>query len=153
MLFRCCGSSRWARAMADRRPFDDDAALFAIADEEWRCAPRDEVLEALSHHPRIGASMDELRKKYASTASWSAGEQSGAAAADERTLAALRDANARYEAKFGHVFVVCASGKSAAEMLAILEARLGNDPEHEWKVAQEEQRKITKIRLEKLASS
>lgn len=153
MLFRCCGSSRWADAMADRRPFGDDAALYAIADEEWSCASRDEVMEALSHHPRIGASMDELRKKYASTASWSAGEQSGASAASEATLRALAEANTRYEAKFGHVFVVCATGKTAEEMLAILGTRMHNDPDTECTVAREEQRKITKIRLEKLGAS
>jgi 2-oxo-4-hydroxy-4-carboxy-5-ureidoimidazoline decarboxylase len=152
MLTRCCGSARWVASMLARRPFGSDDALFRIAEEEWARVDRDDVLEALTHHPRIGASMDELRKKYASTAGWSAGEQSGAAAADEDTLLALRDGNARYEQRFGHVFVVCATGKSAAEMLAILESRLANDPALEWRVAQDEQRKITRIRLEKLAS-
>jgi 2-oxo-4-hydroxy-4-carboxy-5-ureidoimidazoline decarboxylase len=152
LLTRCCGSSRWVTAMLARRPFGSDDALLAIADEEWAGVGREDVLEALSHHPRIGASLDELRKKFASTASWSAGEQSGAAVAAEETLRALRDGNVAYEARFGHIFVVCATGKSAVEMLAILEARMPNDPAHEWKVAQEEQRKITRIRLEKLAS-
>lgn len=152
MLARCCGASRWVGAMMSRRPFGSDDALLRIADEEWSRMDREDVLEALSHHPRIGASLDELRRRYASTASWSAGEQSGAAAADDAVLRALREGNVRYEARFGHIFVVCATGKSASEMLALLEARLANDPEREWRVAQEEQRKITRIRLEKLAS-
>jgi 2-oxo-4-hydroxy-4-carboxy-5-ureidoimidazoline decarboxylase len=150
-LARCCGSSRWARAVAARRPFGSTEALVRAADEEWAKAGRDDVLEALAHHPRIGANLDELRKRYASTASWAASEQAGAAAAPEDTLRALRDGNLRYEATFGHVFVVCATGKTAAEMLALLEARLGNDPEAELAVAKGEQAKITKLRLEKLA--
>ena len=150
-LSRCCGASRWASAMAARRPFGSDDALLRAADEEWAAMRRDDVLEALSHHPRIGANLDELRKKYASTAGWAASEQAGAAAASEDTLRALRDGNVRYEAKFGHIFVVCATGKTAAEMLAVLEARLGNDHATELAVAKAEQAKITKIRLEKLA--
>jgi 2-oxo-4-hydroxy-4-carboxy-5-ureidoimidazoline decarboxylase len=150
-LTRCCGASRWARAVAARRPFGSDEALFKAADEEWAKMGRDDVLEALSHHPRIGANLDELRKKYASTAGWAASEQAGAAAASEATLHALRDGNLRYEAKFGHIFVVCATGKTAAEMLALLEQRLENDATTELAVAKGEQAKITKIRLEKLA--
>lgn len=151
MLTRCCGALRWVRAMLARRPFKTDEALFRIADEEWAKMEKADVLEALSHHPRIGASLDELRRKYASTADWSAGEQAGAAQASEETLRALRDGNLRYEEKFGHIFVVCATGKSAAEMLAILEARMHNDPATEIGVAAAEQAKITRIRLEKLA--
>jgi 2-oxo-4-hydroxy-4-carboxy-5-ureidoimidazoline decarboxylase len=149
-LVRCCGAARWARAMAARRPFGSGEALARAADEAWAAMGRDDVLEALSHHPRIGADLDELRKRYASTAGWAASEQAGAAAASEETLRALRDGNARYEAKFGHVFVVCATGKTAAEMLALLEARLGHDPATELAVAKAEQAKITHLRLEKL---
>jgi 2-oxo-4-hydroxy-4-carboxy-5-ureidoimidazoline decarboxylase len=151
MLARCCGSVRWARAMAARRPFESDAALFAAADEEWAKAGRDDILEALAHHPRIGANVDELRQKYASTASWAANEQAGAAAASEETLLALRDANERYHARFGYVFVVCATGKSAGEMLAILRSRIDNAPDTELRIAAEQQHLITRIRLEKLA--
>jgi 2-oxo-4-hydroxy-4-carboxy-5-ureidoimidazoline decarboxylase len=110
-----------------------------------------DILEALQHHPRIGADLGELRKKYASTATWAAGEQSGAAAADEATLVALRDGNVEYEKRFGHIFVVCATGKTAGEMLALLQARMHNDPQRELGVAAAEQAKITRIRLEKLA--
>lgn len=151
MLERCCGCAAWARRMAARRPFGSDAALFAAADEEWAKVDRTGILEALAHHPKIGANVDELRKKFASTASWAASEQSGASAASEQTLHALREANLRYDARFGHVFVVCATGKSAAEMLAILESRMPNDPDTELRVAAAEQAKITRIRLEKLA--
>ncbi|MDQ3035393.1 MAG: 2-oxo-4-hydroxy-4-carboxy-5-ureidoimidazoline decarboxylase [Myxococcota bacterium] len=151
MLTRCCGASRWARAMLARRPFGTDEALFRAADEAWAEMAREDVLEALAHHPRIGADRGELRKKYGTTADWAASEQSGAAAANEETLRALRDGNARYDARFGHVFVVCATGKSAAEMLALLEARLDHEPEAELRIAAAEQAKITRIRLEKLA--
>lgn len=152
MLTRCCGSSRWVDGMLARRPFGSDEALFAAADQVWSAATREDVLEALTHHPRIGANMDELRKKFASTATWSAGEQSGASGASEETLSALRDGNVRYEERFGHIFVVCATGKTAAEMLVLLEARMPNDAETEIRVAQGEQGKIIKIRLEKLTS-
>lgn len=151
MLTRCCGATRWAREMTTRRPFGSDHALFGVADAVWATMEREDVLEALTHHPRIGADIGELRKKYGSTADWAAGEQSGAAAAGEETLRALRDGNARYEARFDHVFVVCATGKSATEMLALLEARLPNDAETELRIAAAEQAKITRIRLEKLA--
>lgn len=151
MLERVCGCARWVAAMTARRPFGSDAALFAAADEEWAKIDREGVLEALAHHPRIGANVDELRKKFASTASWAANEQAGAAAASEETLHALREANLRYDARYGHVFVVCATGKSATEMLALLEGRMQNDPETELRVAAGEQAKITRIRLEKLA--
>jgi 2-oxo-4-hydroxy-4-carboxy-5-ureidoimidazoline decarboxylase len=150
MLGRVCGSVRWVDAMCARRPFGSDAVLYAAADEEWAKVERADVLEALAHHPRIGANMDELRKKYASTASWAATEQAGASAAAEETLVALREANVRYDERYGHVFVVCATGKSAAEMLAILEARMHNTPEDELRIAAGEQAKITRIRLEKL---
>jgi 2-oxo-4-hydroxy-4-carboxy-5-ureidoimidazoline decarboxylase len=151
MLERCCGASRWVDAMLARRPFGSDAALFAIADEAWSQMGRGDVLEALEHHPRIGADMDELRKRYGSTASWAAAEQAGAGAANEATLLALRDGNLRYEARFGHIFVVCATGKTAAEMLALLEARMSNEADAELAVAAGEQAKITRIRLEKLS--
>ena len=150
MLLRCCGSARWAERVAARRPFASDEALFRAADEEWASASRDDVLEALTHHPRIGADLGELRKKYASTASWAAGEQSGAQAASEATLVALRDGNVAYEARYGHLFVVCATGKTADEMLAILRARMDNTHDDELRIAAGEQAKIARIRLEKL---
>jgi 2-oxo-4-hydroxy-4-carboxy-5-ureidoimidazoline decarboxylase len=151
LLLRCCGARGWAERVLARRPFGSDAALFAAAEAAWAEASRDDVLEALAHHPRIGDSLDELRKKYASTASWAAGEQAGAQAASEETLEALRDGNRAYEARYGHIFVVCATGKTASEMLALLRARMNNDPGDELQIAAAEQAKITRLRLEKLA--
>ena len=149
-LRRCCGARRWVEGMLARRPFADDAALLAAADEVWAQREDADVLEALSHHPEIGADLDKLRQRFASTVSWSAAEQGAVASADEATLVALRDANVEYASKFGHTFVVCATGKSAAQMLEILRARLPNDPADELRVAAQEQAKITKLRLEKL---
>lgn len=149
-LQRCCGSTAWVRGMLARRPFASTASLFAAADEVWAQATRGDVLEAFEHHPRIGANLDELRRKYASTATWSSGEQAAVSEADEATLRALRDGNVAYEQRFGHIFIVCATGKSAAEMLEILQSRLPNAPDEELRIAAGEQAKITRIRLEKL---
>lgn len=152
-LMRCCGSSRWADAMLARFPFYADTALHEAADEVWANMGEEDVREAMSHHPRIGADLAVLRAKFAATETWSKNEQAGIGSADEATLIALRDGNARYDERFGHVFLVCATGKSAAEMLALLEARIDNAAEDELRIAKEEQRKITHIRLEKLGAS
>lgn len=152
-LLRCCGSSRWVAAMMAERPFDSVEALHAAADRHWADAHRPDILEAFEHHPRIGDDIEQLRKKFASTAQWSAGEQSSVASADEATLIALRDGNLAYEARYGHIFIVCATGKTAAEMLAILRERLNNDPADELVIAAGEQRKITHLRLDKLLSA
>ena len=148
-LLRCCGSARWARAMTAARPFRMPAALLARAEGEWSKASREEILEAFSHHPRIG-DRESLWARFPATHAWSAAEQSGAAAADEKVLDDLAEGNRAYEARFGHLFIVCASGKTAVEMLALLQARLGNEPEAELKIAAGEQGKITRLRLEKL---
>ncbi|GAB5547937.1 MAG: 2-oxo-4-hydroxy-4-carboxy-5-ureidoimidazoline decarboxylase [Sandaracinaceae bacterium] len=147
-LTRCCGASRWVEGMLRERPLGD--ALLDKAREVWATMERDDVLEAFTHHPRIGADLAKLREKFAATEAWSAGEQSGATSADESTLRALRDGNLAYEARFGHIFIVCATGKSAAEMLSLLEARMDNDPDEELAVAAAEQMKITELRLHKL---
>jgi 2-oxo-4-hydroxy-4-carboxy-5-ureidoimidazoline decarboxylase len=149
-LARCCGASRWVRTMLAHRPFADDEALFAAADRAWSTMERADILEAFSHHPRIGSDLEALRAKYASTAGWSADEQRGALSASEHTLTRLRDGNQAYEARFGHIFIVCATGKSADEMLSLLEARLGNEPLAELAIAAAEQHKITRLRLAKL---
>lgn len=148
-LARCCGSTRWVDGMLSRRPFGSKAGLLAAADAAWTPTGEKDWLEAFSHHPRIGGK-DALRAKFAATKSWSQGEQSSVAAADEATLDALEKGNADYEAKFGFIFIVCATGKSAAEMLELLKARLPNDRKKELINAAAEQAKITKIRLEKL---
>jgi len=148
-LLRCCGSRRWAEQMLARRSFASTADLFAAADEIWGRLDRDDWLEAFAAHPRIG-DLDGLRKKFATTADWASHEQSGVAAAGENTLRQLADGNRRYEERFGYIFIVCATGKSAGEMLEILNERLQNAPEKELAVAAGEQAKITRLRLEKL---
>ncbi|MCZ7678176.1 MAG: 2-oxo-4-hydroxy-4-carboxy-5-ureidoimidazoline decarboxylase [Sandaracinaceae bacterium] len=150
-LTRCCGARRWVDGMLARRPFGADEALMEAADQVWSTMEREDVLEAFTHHPRIGASVEELRKRFASTSAWSAGEQGAVAAAGEETLRALSAGNAAYEARYGFIFIVCATGKSAEEMLALLNARMGHEPGDELRVAAAEQAKITKLRLAKLS--
>ena len=149
VFLRCCGATQWARQMTARRPFADPAALFAAADEIGAGLSRDDWLEAFAHHPRIG-DLESLRTRFANTRAWAAGEQAGAASASEEVLHALAEGNRAYEERFGYIFIVCATGKSAGEMLGLLHARLPNDPAAELHVAAEEQRKITHLRLEKL---
>ena len=150
-LLRCCGSARWAESTLAQRPFADKASALAAAAAAWDAIGETDWLEAFAHHPRIGGK-DALRAKFAATKSWAQGEQAAVAAADDATLDALEKGNANYEARFGFIFIVCATGKSAAEMLALLNARLPNDRAPELKIAAGEQHKITKIRLEKLLS-
>jgi 2-oxo-4-hydroxy-4-carboxy-5-ureidoimidazoline decarboxylase len=148
-LLRCCGARRWADGMLARRPFASMADLLAAADEIWAGLDRADWLEAFAAHPRIG-DMDSLKKKFAATAAWSAGEQAGVAGAAEAVLRDLADGNRRYEERFGHIFIVCATGKTAAEMLHLLRERLPNAPDVELRIAAAEQAKITRLRLEKL---
>ncbi len=148
-LTRCCGSSAWVERMCASRPFADREALHAAADAAAGHLVRADWLEAFSHHPRIG-DVSALREKFAATADWAASEQHGAAAAGEATLEALAAGNRAYEARFGYIFIVCATGLTAAEMLARLEARLPNEPDRELTIAAAEQMKITHLRLDKL---
>ena len=152
-LTRCCGASRWVAGMLARRPFGDDQALHASADQLWASMDRADILEAFDHHPRIGASLDALRQKFASTATISANEQAGALHASERELQRLHAGNLAYEARYGHIFIVCASGKSAAQMADILESRLHDSPEAELRIAAAEQAKITRLRLQAIPPS
>ena len=149
-FFRCCGSTRWARRMAAHGRFGSRTELHGLADHHWWDLADGDWHEAFTHHPRIGADVAKLREKFAPTASWSAGEQSGVAAADEGTLEALAQGNRDYEARFGFLFIVCATGKSASEMLHLLQERIDNDPAAELRIAAGEQAKITHLRLEKL---
>jgi 2-oxo-4-hydroxy-4-carboxy-5-ureidoimidazoline decarboxylase len=152
-LTRCCGASRWVAGMLARRPFGDDEALHASAAQVWADMDRADILEAFDHHPRIGADLDSLRQKFASTATISAREQAGAMRASERELERLRDGNLAYEARYGHIFIVCASGKNAAQMTEILESRLQNDPAEELRIAAAEQAQITRLRLASMNDS
>jgi 2-oxo-4-hydroxy-4-carboxy-5-ureidoimidazoline decarboxylase len=132
-------------------PADDLVEILEDAEEQWyQCSERD-WKEAFSHHPRIG-DMDSLKKKFMPTANWAVGEQGGVKTASQDTLEALARGNRDYEMKFGYIFIVCATGKTAEEMLDLLQNRLKNDPKDEIQIAADEQNKITKIRLEKLVS-
>jgi 2-oxo-4-hydroxy-4-carboxy-5-ureidoimidazoline decarboxylase len=148
-FLRCCGARRWAQAMASGRPYGDEAALSASAARAFETLERADWLEAFSQHPRIG-ERSQLATRFRSTAGWSAAEQGSLRGAGEDELDALLRANREYEARFGHIFIVCATGKTAAEMLALLHERLRNPPARELEIAAAEQRKITAIRLAKL---
>ena len=141
-LYSCCGSSRWVDSIIARRPFQTDDELFSVADEAWRELGPTDWREAFSHHPRIGA---EVSGKEAA-------EQAGAQSAESSIRQDLARANDKYEERFGHTYIVCASGKSAEEMLAIANERLDNDPHIELRIAAEEQQKIMQLRLRKLVS-
>lgn len=148
---QCCAAQRWVERMVIDRPFESLAEMLEISDRIWEECDVDDYLEAFEGHPRIG-DVESLAKKYANTKGWAGGEQKGVEGADRAVLERLAKGNANYEEKFGHLFIVCATGKSAAEMLALLEARMNNDPKTEVMVAAEEQNKITRIRLKKLVA-
>ena len=148
-LGRCCGASRWVAAMLAARPFTDRAALHATADAVSVTLQTADWREAFEHHPRIG-DVSALREKFAATASWAAREQSGADPSDEQSLRALADGNRAYETRFGHIFIVCATGLTAPELLERLNERIHNAPESELGIAACEQMKITHLRLDKL---
>ncbi|NTX15941.1 2-oxo-4-hydroxy-4-carboxy-5-ureidoimidazoline decarboxylase [Myxococcus sp. CA051A] len=151
-LLRCCGSSRWVEAMVRARPFRDVEHVLSEAGWLWEQTGPDDWQEAFKHHPRIG-DVSSLRAKFASTATWSSQEQGGVNGAAEAVIQGLADGNKAYEERFGFIFLVCATGKSAEEMLGLLRARLGNPPDEELRIAAGEQAKITRIRLEKLLAS
>jgi OHCU decarboxylase len=148
-FLKCCGSQRWAYAMTAARPFANVDELLTKADSIWRALSKGDWLEAFRAHPKIGekkaaaAQSEEARK-------WSAQEQSGIRDAATDTMGALAAGNQDYEHRFGFIFIVCATGKSSKEMLAILSGRLQNDAATEMGIAAEEQQKITRLRLEKL---
>jgi 2-oxo-4-hydroxy-4-carboxy-5-ureidoimidazoline decarboxylase len=146
---RCCGAQKWIEKMIGERPFVSITELFEKADRFWAEMGKEDILEAFTHHPKIG-DLDNLKKKFNITAQWEMGEQAGVAAANDQVITDLAKGNDDYEKKFGYIFIVCATGKSAEEMLSILQSRLPNDPATELKASAEEQRKITRLRLEKL---
>lgn len=149
-LLACCGSPAWAARVAGARPFASIRALAAAADDAWWSLDRAEWLTAFRAHPKIGESAARPRSEAASR--WSEGEQAGVHDANARVRDELAQANTEYESRFGHIFIVCATGLTASEMLTMLRARLGNAPDEELRVAAEEQRKITALRLEKMLS-
>ena len=148
-LRNCCGATRWAQAMAAARPFADAEQLRAAAEKCFTDLAREDWLECFRVHPRIGEKKTAAPAESSAAAGWSEQEQAGARAADAATMAALAEVNRAYEARFGHIFIVCATGKTPAEMLAACQQRLANDPEKEIAIAADEERRITQLRLEK----
>jgi len=136
-----CGSTQWVSEMVARRPFGYVPRVLAAADEAWRSTGREDLYEAFSHHPRIESARAE---------NWSSGEQAGIESASAPVQSALAEVNRAYEERFGHIYLVCATGMSAEELLALARKRLSNEPEAELAVAAEEQRRITQLRLKKL---
>jgi len=153
-LYRCCGSARWAREMVAKRPFTSIKVLREEADKIWAGMREDDWLEAFAAHPEIGAREQEASASQHPTPAgdprWSAQEQGGVASATTVTRERLARANREYYERFGFIFIVCATGKTAAELLAAIEDRLSSSRERELAVAAEEQRKITQLRLQKL---
>jgi OHCU decarboxylase len=145
----CCGSKAWARKMTEARPFETVAALIEQAEQIWWNLTAEDWLEAFAAHPKIGARK-AAPAQQAQSARWSHGEQAGTDTAALSVLDELAEANRLYEEKFGYIFIVCATGKSADEMLGICGQRLSNKADRELRIAAEEQSKITEIRLKKL---
>lgn len=144
LLEQCCGARRWVEEMSRSRPFTSDAHLFEVAERAWWRLEPAHWLEAFARHPRIGER---------ATTDWSRREQSGMNSATSQTRRALVQGNQAYERRFGHVFLICATGRSADDMLAELRRRMGNEPAAELKVAAGEQAEITRLRLEKLVTT
>ncbi|VUD52159.1 Uric acid degradation bifunctional protein [Thalassocella blandensis] len=142
-LLSCCNSLRWAKNVAAKRPYSDLTVLLNSSDWHWQQCSESDILEAFSGHPKIG-DLSALKNKYANTAT---AEQGQVSSANEETLIALQHYNSEYEKKFGFIFIVCASGKSAEEMLGLLKTRISNTYEREISIGAQEQNKITHLRL------
>jgi 2-oxo-4-hydroxy-4-carboxy-5-ureidoimidazoline decarboxylase len=151
-ILPCCGSMAWAHAMAVLRPIEDEGVLLAASDEVWRNLPESDWMEAFRSHPRIG----ESRPTGASSTcpvDWSGQEQRRVGTATEDVKAELAEANRAYEERFHRIFIVCANGKSAPEILENLRGRLQNDETTELHEAAEQQRQIARLRLRKWLNS
>ncbi len=150
-ILPCCSSKAWAAGMAARRPFSDVTTLLAASEETWSNLSATDWMEAFRGHPRIGESLATPSVSDQS-ATWSAQEQKNVAAAGDAVKIALAETNQEYEQRFRNAFIVCATGKSAPEILEILRRRLQNDGPTELRQAAEQQRQITRIRLTKWLS-
>ncbi len=140
-LLACCGNAQWAEQMNARRPFASHEAMLDAAERAWRALPREAWLEAFAAHPRIGERSANRQ---------AAAEQAATSTASAQTLTELAQLNREYEAKFGHIYIVCATGKSAEQMLVLARRRMANDAAREIEIAAEEQLAITRLRLEKI---
>jgi len=147
-LCSCCAAEAWVEEMVAGRPYRSEAALYAASDHATAELDARGLEQALAGHPRIGDAAPAHGDGR--SAAWSKGEQAGVATAGADLLGELAAANAAYEQRFGHVYLVCASGRSAAELLAVCQARLGNGPETERGVVLGELAKINRLRLGKL---
>jgi len=145
-LLACCSARRWAADLAAGRPYASTGELLSRSDQSVTWLDPADLREALLGHPRIGAGPATAP----GAAGWSRQEQSGVDAADQQTIQALADGNRAYEERFGHIYLVCATGRTGAELLALLGDRLGHDPAAEWRVVRSELEKINRIRLRKL---
>ena len=150
-FLKCCGSNRWARQMAAERPYSGVDQLIESADGIWWSLDPADWLEAFHSHPRIGEKK-AAREVAEESRAWSNQEQAGFEHSAEETVQSLAELNRAYEEKFGYIFIVCATGKSADEMLAILRARIENAPEEELRNAAAEQAKITELRLRRIVN-
>jgi OHCU decarboxylase len=146
-LLECCGSRRWAEAMASLRPFESVQAIIVAAHQTWCSLQESDWLQAFAAHPRIGERGIGAQRK-----GWSAEEQRGMEAARSETALQMSRLNEAYYQRFGWTFIICATGKAAEEMRAALEQRLASDAETELRIAAGEQEKITELRIQKLLS-
>jgi len=149
VLARCCSSTAWVASVVAQRPYADGIDLHVAADRAFNALTESDWMEAFAGHPKIG-DIDQLRIKFGGDKEWSRGEQSLVARSSEQTLASLAQQNALYERKFGFIFIVCATGRSAEQMRDMLNSRLANDRPTEIRNASVEQRKITHLRIDKL---
>ena len=152
-LQKCCGSMAWVENMVAQFPLANAESLMGQAQAQWNQLSETDWREAFTHHPQIGGDVEALRAKFASTSTWAEGEQASVKTASQETLEALATGNEDYERKFGYIFIVCATGKTADEMLALLQARLPHQAQEEILIAAAEQNKITCLRLEKLLAA
>src|SRR6185312_5797927 len=145
-ILPCCGSQVWAVKLAAQRPFSSPEALLAASDGVWLALPESAWQQAFDSHPRMGEQ--HAQAATAQSLAWSSGEQNAAMGSqDHAAKAALAEGNREYEAKFGRIFLICASGKSTQQILAILRGRMANTAEQELREAVEQQRQITQLRL------
>ncbi len=149
LLLRTCYAPIWANTLCTKRPFRSLDEILELANYIWQMAVRSDVLSAFDAHPKIG-DKKSLKKKYQQTAQWASNEQQQVDAAPEQVIEELAQWNKEYEAKFGFIFIVCATGKSAEEMLQLLKNRFSNQSDQEFLIAKEEQRKIMNLRIKKL---
>jgi 2-oxo-4-hydroxy-4-carboxy-5-ureidoimidazoline decarboxylase len=150
-LTKCNGATNWVKSMCTYIPFKGINEVLFISEKVWNECTKQDWLEAFEHHPKIG-DINSLNKKFANTIQWASSEQSSINQTTQQTIELLANKNNEYEKKFGFIFIVCATGKSAEEMLSLLLQRINNNKEDELIIAKNEQLKITQLRLKKLLS-